>query len=329
MSNSCLDLLTDADKESISAWRGMPGTLTPAIFEGPDGTLLAGLSYQPNPRGEEEWGLADLRESLTGRDPRRFQLLGERQSRISICQDRTAIAAATGKFWGNWNTPGVLPATFSWGEQLHYHFRQESYATSFVRGQGLRFFGGNSRVPGVTELRALAKERGIRPLPRKRADLIEALAASMALEDGDLPWPGWFRYGDLLVLRADSGPTQRLLLRLMDAVTSGTLGVCSSVANPYSRGIIFYDTRDEPESLIAAREREFDEYDAAMAAVQPVSEQLQAAGWRIRWLDHPLLGNGSSSVTYSVIIRRDGMPGSKPVEHAGRYTLEELASLAQ
>lgn len=99
------------------------------------------------------------------------------------------------------------------------------------------------RNKSVQALRSEAKNRGIKPIPTAKEDVISAIIADQRDPKKLTPSIGEFNNGQVLVIATKNPIIAESMKRLKEAHESGTLRMGSS-DNPFSRGIMFYDDRD-------------------------------------------------------------------------------------
>lgn len=59
----------------------------PCLIDTPDGHPIIGLTYKTDYKAEEEWGVSDIRDAITGKDPSRFAQTPESAENISFYSD--------------------------------------------------------------------------------------------------------------------------------------------------------------------------------------------------------------------------------------------------
>jgi hypothetical protein len=334
---SIADTLTAAghDLEALTEEQSQILAIVPAVLTTEDGTRIAGVVFQTDYDATQEYGLATLRRTLTGEDPRRVHLLppaGPKRIRAAAFSDVAGFVLSTHDLTG---------PELAWGDPLTGDGADAPrYADSYrdnlpyIQGVGR----GDRELPWRTmkDLRALADRVGVpSPRPKVKAGLIEAIRATdtyqsiVAAPRHPNRWPAWFPYGSTLVIRADAGPTRVIVERLADAVRAGTLAF-GSYSGPFATGTFLYDARDETDAVVAARVEACDWRDARMADLQPVLAELKSRGHGWYALGRPTLapsGPNAGQVRYwlnghggyvTVAGRR------VPRQPFGWYTLEEL-----
>jgi hypothetical protein len=303
----------------------------PGYYRAQDGTVIAGLAYRTDYRAEEEWGIGDLRKAITSDNPRRFCMTRTASSHIVLFTDVTGLVFDTAK--------SGVPGTLRWGDPIgDPWYKSTQYADDFdLRCDGVQ--GKESlRWKKQKELREIARDLGVKPLPRTN-DALRAAIRSHPGWVGSQPncWPAWFSTGKQLVLRADRGLAQQILGYLIEAIETGTLGIGSG-SGLFSTGLFFYDTRDETPEMIKIREAEFDWHDEQMRKLQPVMDELKRRGHDWFFLGKPRQGgwkradqeendevrywlNGCGSSLNSVVTKTAARSYPQPY---GWYTLQEL-----
>lgn len=302
--------------------RSEPRAFVAGYVETPDGVPIASLVYQTDYRSEEEWGVGQLRNAITSDDPRRFRMTRRARDLVGVFEDANAIVLSTRRLT----------------EPLRWDFAQCRLGGDDFENYQFHYENARARlqeidVPAphlatVASLGQLAEEHGLpKPWPRRKADFHAALSEHIQRNAPPRDvWPGWFHYGQHLVLRAEGdGLAARILRRLRRAAQEGTLGLANGSDSPFATGLFIYDTRDETPGLVANREAAFDWHDARMAELEPVKEELKRKG--ITWfaLGRPteMERDGKRQVRYWL----NGMSGRDYPQPFGWYTLEELRQL--
>lgn len=288
------------------------GVAVPGFIDQPGGEPLAGMAYTLDFCAEEEWGAAELRRSLTGGD-RVFRI--RQRGRVGIVSDACALILSTGDLDSiepSWSDP--LPG----GRADHAErFTARAELTRAIRITGT-----------VQELRARARDLGIRTRGLRKQEVCEAIAAHpRTVAESERPecWPGWFADGRTLVLRADQGPAAEVMEGLREAARAGRLGI-TNYQVPFGAGLFIYDTRDETREMVAERTARFAWHDQRMAELAPVMKELAARGHSWFFLGRPTesVRDGVRAVRYwlnGTGRRPDGRWGRQPF---GWFTLEEL-----
>lgn len=292
------------------------------VFEQPSGDPIIGLHYMCDFRAEEEWGVSDLRKAITTDNPRQFKQSRKATKHIATFSDVNGLVLSV---------RDLDFTSLTWDEQIDPYMRRQypdkssDYAEFMDRERfdyRLLWKYEDKKLP---ELRQDAKGLGISPLPRKKADLVNAILNKVDTLETRTSWPGWFHFGKDLVLRADAGPVADVLTKIIEATRKGTLGIGNG-SGPFSSGLFLYDTRDESKELQKKREADFDWYDARMAELEPVAKDLEENFLKFYFLGNPSTldtGDGRQVVRYWL--------NSHGTKHAydgrqifGWFTLEEL-----
>lgn len=192
----------------------------------------------------------------------------------------------------------------------------------------------------VAELKSIAADLGVEVVPAEgaatgrrllKADYVRALEAKR--NEHVRLFPGYFQTGSALVLRAYEGSeagrvAQDVLKALWMAYRDGALGFGAGGSGPFSTGLSLMDVRDLPVGWVEKRRAERAWVEAQERALEPVAEELRAAGHKWYFLGNPSQGerwkdgevhywlNG-----YSYNVQGGSGGNSQP---SGWYTLEEL-----
>lgn len=329
---SAVQRLVDAgyDLTALTKSHSVKGAVVPLVAEFGE-HQVAGLLFQTDYRGEEEYGAAQLLSVLTGNDPRRVQMLDGTGRYVGRFADVNGFVIST----------KVLPAnTFAWGDDVETHWRgwqapagwEAPYVTSwsrqlpYTRGDRFAQLVSQGRVL-VPELRSRAQQLGLRGLPRKKDELARFILDSAEYKASVLRadvWPAWFTRGTTLVVRADEGPAAVLVDALGDALDAGTFALVSH-SGPFHTGLLLFDARDQSPEMIAERNEAQDWVDARMGELEPVQAQLKEWGHRWFFLGKPRERDGVVRYWlngYGAAATRDGVTCNG--QPWGWYTLAEL-----
>jgi hypothetical protein len=260
----------------------MGRTMNIAYFDTPDGDPVVGFTYSCDFRAEEEWGIGDLVKALTGDNPRSFHMTKKAEQYVAFFSDVNGLILSTEplpKREYSWGEPVGQPA-WTQGENDYYTDYARHFEQTLPYAQGI-----DDHVRSwmsVKELREVGTRFGLEKLPRKKAELY-AVVAAVVREQGEPKypdvWPAWFYNGKQLILRADTGLGARVLARVAKAARAGQLGVGSGSSNPFSRGLLFFDARDETKGLRQAIKERHDWHDAQMKKVAPAEAELKRLGY--------------------------------------------------
>lgn len=308
-------------------------SVAPAAFQGEDGTLIVGLVFKTDYDATQEYGIGDVREAVTGKDPRNFRMTKAGSDHASVFTDVNGFAlssrgrSTTAITWGE---PVVADP---WGGDAGY-VEQWKRSLPYTQGNGA---AQSIRYRKMDELRAIARKVGLSPIPRRKDDVVAALQANETFQDlygkPERPntWPAPFQGGATLVVRADTGPAAVIVDALKDAILAGTFGI-GSYSGPFRTGVFLYDTADETQAIVDAREARFDWHDARMAELEPVKALLKEEGHSFYSLGRPTElesrhGGGGPGVYYwlngsSGYTTKGGVRVTK--QPFGWYTLDEL-----
>jgi thymidylate kinase len=291
-------------------------TCLASYLAGSDGVPITGVVFRCDYDATQEYGLGDLCGAISGKGLRDIQMRPEALRHIVVFEDCTGIAISARPLHdGVDGIPRVPWGTEIYGTPERY---AEGWAERLIYVRDLPF----RTWWKVAELRQAATDLGIRPLPRTKAGLIEALAnhPHTPAKGADV-WPANFRYGSTLILRADSGLTERAIRHLVDAADAGTL-CFGSASGPFHTGLFLYDGRDETEALQTGREKRWRFIEHHEAILAPVRERLKEKGYSIYFLGKANDRHGAEpdQIVYWLNASRPGRGG----HIYGWYTLAQL-----
>lgn len=337
--------------------RGGTRTFTLVMSESedvnPGGDPLVGISYRNDYRYEEEAGIGKIKTAMgvTGANGWMVTREGAR-NRIAVLRlpegDEGYAIAFTEKpvmFLNTWGDdirkaegPRGWDPTLLRGSSYVEHYEDN---LDHAQGYETDWALFNKRVP---ELKELAKAEGVSLKGiRLRADIEEAIKAhrrSVRVAKSPNTYPGYFHYGDVLVLRAGAGVVADVLRMLMKAALDGTLAFGSGGFGPFASGTVIYDGADVSKQEVKNRKRAAKWYNKQMAKVGPVLEYLKEKhGQRPYFLGNPRVGfeelvdsnakDGRRKVSPTdVYYWLNGSSIRKPdrsyVQPYGWYTLDDL-----
>lgn len=333
---------TDSDiREAGSGYTPARG-FNLAVADTPDGTPIVGVTYACDFRYEEEAGGADIREAF-GVDSKKhgyamshagaghFGVFGDLPegaaslilsvrpiARVQswghdIGREPNAVVSDRER-WLNAVAHGSLdrdPKNNGWGEYYDNH-----YANSLGSIQSLPEIRQWWTIP---EIKAAAVKMGIPgPFPRKKAELVDYVTnhpVRLTAGSDSNDWPGWFHYGDVLVLRADRGIVADTLKLLVRAAENETLAFGGG-AQIFGSGMSLYDGMDVGPVLEQERREAAAWYDAEMKKLEPVKEELKRRGFGWYALGNPHLREDGQTQYW---LNGHGNP-----QPFGWYTREEL-----
>lgn len=190
---------------------------------------------------------------------------------------------------------------------------------------GTRYTRWEYECEKVPALRAKAKERGIKPLPTRKAELIDALMDTEVAENTPLKASRMY-YDKFLLLPRNTGDEYgEMVEKLLDAARHGTLHAGSIGNNPFMSSITLYDARDlteeEVNAICTANAWERDQ----MAGVEELKDKLRDMypGSVIYALGSPRMGEDGKTY-YWINIARVLLSNGKRSQIMGRYTEEEM-----
>lgn len=314
----------------------MPGCFTLAWTDNGAGDPLVGVAWMTNYKAEEEFAARDLLSGLTGPNIRNFTLTTQARNQVAVIEDiddtnGEAIALVLSVTPDTFSAEADRVARTSWGQSWGRWASfdrpasyPEEFKTRLTHAQGLPW---DLSWKPVSQLRDMAKEVGVRPLPSRKQQLVEAIVSSPAFaESAQRPhtWPAVMDQWKTLVLRADHGPVALVLKRLAEAADAGRLGIGSG-SGPFCTGVFLYDTADEHPELVAKRESDLDYYEAQMAKVSHVEAALKERGYTVYFLGNPCRINPRGRFEEPQdVFWLNAYHGRTSV--AGYYTLDELTT---
>ena len=313
---------------------GGPRTFSIALADTPDGPIV-GLKYSCDFRAEEEWGVSKLYAALGGGGTHTWRMMRGTERHATSFEGVHSLIISTRtlserQVWGQDITGPAGAAAHGTVEGSRYNDTYDDHYNAtlgYAQRMGERL---NLRWATVEELREIARRFQLTgPLPRKKADLQAAILAAPAYaataEEPDV-WPGWFHFGDTLVLRADRGIVADLLDLLGSAAAEHALAFGQGQA-VFGSGMAFYDARDVGPLLRRQRKVERKAYDRAMKALAPVAEQLKAKGHNWYALGRPTtLDTGDGRMVERYWLNSYGRGPGYNHQIYGWFTLQELAS---
>lgn len=259
-----------------------PRASTVAWFETPDGDPVVGLTYTCDFRAEEEYGIRDLVKAITGDNERNFHMTEDGARHVGWFNDVNGLILSVRP---------LAKQEFSWGEQLRESDAWQDdnerpvYAKEFAHRVGYvqQIEPKVDRWMTIAELKEVATTLGLSKLPRKKDDLYAVVAEACRAQgkvENPNSWPTWFEDGKTMVFRADGDePAAKVLRRLVKAAQDGYLAIGNGSNNPYSRGLMFFDARDETDGLHQQVAEQFAWYDEQMAKLQPYLDELAMHGY--------------------------------------------------
>lgn len=292
--------------------------IAPTLIETPDGDPIIGLSYQTDYKAEEEWGVADLRKAITGPDPIRFAQTPEGAECIRFFSDCNGMVLSTGP---------RTDAELAWGDPVG-EFGDTRYRGDYEFA--LFRIAGIDRWTTVPELRAKAKELGVKPLPSRKEDLIAAITGRLSAtgDSAGLVAPAWFQSGNDLVIRADGdGPAARVVAKLVAAARAGRLGIGDG-SGPFHSGLVLFDAADMTPGQITEITEQHRWHAERMAELEPVKQELLDRGYRFYFLGNPKLirrkGDSEERLYYWLNAMSSRNADGSYSQPSGWFTLDEL-----
>lgn len=232
---------TDEDIRAAADANLNPRTFGVAVQDTEDGPIV-GIKYYGDYRWEEENGGPVLAEALTGKDRWHPFILKGREAHFAQFSDvpggslvlsvKPMVKPLT------WGEP-IAEAESTWGNILERGEYATFWESAVSWAQGLESAHSLS-YRKVSELREMLADGG---KGLKKAELVEQVFATQTPVHANR-WPGWFHYGDVLILRADAGLVSDVLTLLHVASLEGTLGIGGGGFGPFASGLSLYDAAD-------------------------------------------------------------------------------------
>lgn len=279
--------------------RSNPRTISLALMETPDDFPIVGLTYDVDYRSEEESGIFHLAKAINSSDNQKAHFIVADNGFTCF-----TVGTASAKEVQN---QALLAAEYHRGA---LGYVQESAASHL-------------KYSTVAEIRAYAQEHNISLTGLTRKDeMLDAVIANAAMGSPNI-WPAWFQLGNMLIFDAHSGIVADTMSILFDAISKNALGVSNSKM-VFASGIGFYDTRDIGPKLAQKRKEEKEAYDAAMAALEPVAEELKARGHHWYALGNPSTIRTEGAEKAEIRYWLNGAGVGSLGQPFGWYTLDEL-----
>lgn len=306
-----------------------PRTFTVVMADTPDGDPIVAISYTNDYKYEEEAGVGTLRKAVFKLDRKGRPVGGVNPEHVTRFLDRNSLVIST----------EVLVNEHQWGTDLerrdpHWHnpiaVHEQDYHRDYKisRDGSLGLTGWEFNYMKVDRLKEKAFEAGIKPIPRKKDDLVASL------KEKQVPlypnrWPGWFQNGKTLVLRAESGLAADVLNILYAESRDGNL-TFGSASGVFSSGMNIYTLSDIGPKLKKQREASVRWHDKQMKKLKPVEAALKKEGYNWYALGNPTDG-------FESLVGRDEPVNPKEVRYwlnghgilglgqpYGWYSLKEL-----
>lgn len=301
-----------------------PESFTVGYLDTPDGDPIAGLVLQTDYDASQEYGIHDIANAVTGKDPRDLSMTKAGRRYVSVIEEGRGLVLGSDYVMDphmGWDDPirvkdswSDTPRCFSyqeeWERSVKWHRRPEAVVFPFDTRQQLTMY---------------AERLGMDKLPRKNADLCQRI-----LEHPDamtlVPdvWPLTFVCGcKFVVLRAEGDSLAcRVLAKLAQAADQGYLAI-GSASGPFRTGLFLYDVRDETPQLKREREERVDWREEQLKLLEPVKEELKRRGHKWFALGRPTLSKDIDPPVVRYWL--NGMQGNGArTQPYGWYTLDEL-----
>lgn len=307
------------------------------VADQPDGDPVVGVSYTNDYRAEEEWGVGSLARALFGQDKHNHKMIkGARNhvGKIIDVPETTLVLSVQGYA----DLDRIEMHHFKDGD---YGIRQTDYAEWYTenlpRAKGVSS-SWEYTYKKMDKLREIATEMGIEKPQRTKDALIQQIVAAKPQKTPDL-WPGWFHFGNVLILRAGGGIVADTLKLLYKAGReTETLGIGGGSFGPFASGLTLFDTADLSKTYIKERNAHEKWVRKQEKALQPVLKKMKEDGYTPLFLGNPKKGfkslsTGSGGRPVDPDTTYYWLNGStwaipelngKRVQPFGWYTLDEL-----
>lgn len=325
---------TDAQIREAAKEYGSTQAFTVTLVDSTDGPLV-GLAYQCDFRYEEEAGVGDIRKALHKEGIKSWEASKDAATHAVAFADVNALAVATrpignsAPMWGDSIINAQRDDRFPMlrGSKLEGRDVYDSYDKTWERH--MEYVQHPPRIypsDTIATIRALADKLGIEgKRPRKKAELIDMVKNSeeyKAAVEHPNQWPGYFHYGDVLVLRADSGIAFDVLDLLKTAAIEGELMVGSTVG--FGSGLSLFDVADLGRNVRKEILENNKWHQREMKKLEPVKKALKAEGIRWFYLGNPSKSDNDPATKYWLNGDRQKMNDGSEAQPFGWYTREEL-----
>lgn len=294
---------------------------------------LLGISYQCDFRSEEESGTGAMTHAFTKTaDPSSF-LAQERAKTKAVDDVNTPFHSGPlipeGLTQANLVYQDDQVVAFAAQPHIYDPEREINEGKAFIRSNEA-YARGLPSMPMAfyrksrDELAALAKERNIKGRSKMNRDaLIEAIHRH---DHQDAPetyiHPGWFHFGNLLVLPRSKDVFGEVLDLLVEAAQAGLLSVGGGGMNVFGSGFSFFDERDLSEDAKTEIAQANQAYREDMEALRPVAETVKERH------GFYFLGRPQRSTDGETRYWLNGagltLPSGRRSQPFGWYTLQEL-----
>lgn len=291
---------------------------------------LLGITYQCDFRSEEETGAGAMKDLFTRASPDSF--MAKERARTEAFTDinrpfRRQTFIPEGAKQADFVYQDDRVVAFAASTHIYDPKREIEMGEAYLR-ESEGFARGIPHVPTALwrasrdELRAMAKERGIKGYSKMKRDTL--MHTVHEHDHADLPvtnvHPGWFHFGTLLVLPRTDDVFGAVLDRLVEAAEAGTLSVGNG-GGAFGSGFSFFDERDLSDDAKADISRANVAYVEDMEALRPVAKVVKdSLGYF--FLGHPR--REKDRTVYWLNGDSTTLPSGRRYQPSGWYTLQEL-----
>lgn len=322
------DFADRLDEEKFEHPHSRTASLILASNEG--GESLLGIQYACDFRYEEEAGSGNMAEifTRTGAADNFFSqeyLLKEDNKGLLEGTQQIDLVIETDQLVGFVASPHTYDLRRELASGLSQARKGEEWASGKTR-LGWKF--DRNTVP---ELKALAKERGLKGYSKlKRDELVRAIVNfDTADAQGEAAerytQSGGFHNGEVLVFEKLPGLFTEVLEKLIEAAKVGQLVVGSGGGSPFGSGFSFFDARDltdEAKKKITAYNAWYREQ---REALKPVAEVVKAGPMGGAYsLGHRIIPGENGEARYWLNGYSVRMPNGRNEQPSGYYTLQEF-----
>ena len=301
---------------------------TLGLADSPDGKPIVTLSYACDFKAEEEWGASALVRSFTDAAHeqnffRRERVLDGEGSAPGFSQSQLLVR--TREAIGFSVSPHYVD-----DEKAHAR-RLSSLAMLEHARSDLWKYERSYLWKSVKELRALAKERGVKAQSKlKKQELIEALARLDApvVEGERASAAGEFNDGRVLLFERSDSLLGEVLEALAEAAEAGELGV--TAGGVFGQGLTFFDCRDMGPKLLAELKEQREFVREALKELEPVAELVKAGPMANNWgsayhfLGNPRFDREKNATVYWLNGNSVRFSNGRSYQPCGWFTLDEL-----
>lgn len=291
-----------------------------AVIEPEGQDPIVGVRYTGDYRAEEEYGSAGITETL----PDNQDSVAIEETPLGLLFTVINRGEHYGLYRGDYGDEQFArqrEKALEFAErEINYRLGADGEGRYTVKYEGLRLNKSLSRFT-VPELKAAARHEGIEgTLPRRKDDLLALVRENRQKAEKNHVVPGNFHSGSVLGIVAPAGIVADTLRMLYEAAQAKSLTM-GGIANPFARGMVFFDDRDKGKALVKSIRDTQRQYDRWMKDVAPVEKSFKGANGYLYAISQPQEREGQ--VVYWL--------NYAPRDHKqifGYFTIAELAQIA-